>query len=49
MAILGSLLKALVGDPAKNDDVEKKKLTQKEKDELEYQMWVMAEEYEEEE
>lgn len=50
--MLYSLLKALIGEPQKenkNKKDRKKKLTPKEKDELEYKLWVMAEEYEEEE
>lgn len=47
-----SLLKALIAGPKKKSDIKKdrkRKLNQKEKDELEYKLWVMAEGYEEEE
>lgn len=50
--MLYGFLKALMGESKKETDVKrkgKKKLTQKEKDALEYKLWVMAEEYEEEE
>lgn len=48
--MLYGFLKALMGESKKEVDVKrKKKLTQKEKDELEYKLWVMAEEFEEEE
>lgn len=49
--MLYSLFKALLGDSKKEVNVRKtgkEKLTQKEKDELEYNLWVMAEEYKEE-
>lgn len=50
--MLYSFLKALMGESKKDVEAErkrKKKLTPKEKSELEYKLWVMAEEYEEEE
>ena len=50
--MLYSFLKALMGESKKDADVKgkgKKKLTPKEKSELEYKLWVMAEEYKEEE
>lgn len=50
--MLYGFLKSLMGESKKEADVKrkgKKKLTQKEKDELEYKLWVMAEEFKEEE
>lgn len=50
--MLYSFFKALMGESKKEVDIKrtrKKKLTQKEKDELEYKLWVMAEEFKEEE
>lgn len=52
--MLFELLNALMGESKKEADVKrdvrrKGKPTQKEKDELEYKLWVMAEEYKEEE
>ena len=50
MTMLFELLNALMGESKKEADVKRKrKPTQKEKDELEYKLWVMAEEYKEEE
>ncbi len=52
--MLLEFINALPGDSKKDAGViektkEKKKLTPKEKDKLEYEFWVRAEEYEEEE
>lgn len=41
--MLNGFLKALMGES--NKGKEKKKLTQKEKDALEYELWVRAEEF----